>query len=271
MKQSAVRKKRKRVKRLLILAMLLLAGTLTALAAVVLKKMILKSGTLSVLQASGSVSRQQLAELKEKKEDLPQRLLDALENNYELVDFALGYSEKIGTYEEQITLEPQEDRAIPLFLQWDQRWGYARYGDGCIGLDGCGPTCLSMVLAGLTGDFSQNPKRIADFSMENGYVSEGSSTSWALMTDGAASLGLSVREVPLDQQKMIRALEAGQPIICSVRQGDFTTVGHFIVIFQYRDGSFRVNDPNSTLRSSQTYSFERLSPQIKGMWAYEKQ
>ena len=43
----------------------------------------------------------------------------------------------------------------PLFLQWDPRWGYTEYGeDSFLGLSGCGPTCLSMVLYYLTGDKS---------------------------------------------------------------------------------------------------------------------
>ena len=34
---------------------------------------------------------------------------------------------------------------IPLFLQWDERWGYRSYGGDFLAVTGCGPTALSMV------------------------------------------------------------------------------------------------------------------------------
>lgn len=215
------------------------------------------------------ISKATWDKLEEEKDKYPTRLLEALENNEELIYFVMGYPEKIGTYDESIEVSHDEERGIPLFLQWDERWGYAGYGNGCIGLDGCGPTCLSMVLVGLMGDTSFHPKAVADFSVNNGYVTETSGTQWALMTDGATSLGLRARELPLGEQQMIRELEAGHPLICSVRPGDFTTTGHFIVIYKYEDGKFFVNDPNSRERSEKGYEYDRLSVQIKAMWVYE--
>lgn len=225
--------------------------------------------TISSNRSSGAISKSQRKQLEENKDSYPQRLLEALELNEELIDFVLVYPEKIGTYEENIWVSVDEEREIPLFLQWDERWGYADYGNGCIGLDGCGPTCLSMVLVGLTENGDYHPKAVADFSMKNGYVTEFSGTQWALMTEGAKALGLCARELPLLEQQMINELEEGHPIICSMRPGDFTTTGHFIVIYKYQNGEFFVNDPNSRQRSEKGYGYERISSQIKAMWVYE--
>lgn len=202
--------------------------------------------------------------------EYPARMLEALENNEELLDFVAAYPEKKGTWEESPQLHISGDRLVPLFLQWDERWGYAPYGDGMIGLDGCGPTCLSMVYVGLTGDVSMNPKAMADYSAQNGYLNDNGATEWALMTQGAQALGLTAYEVSLDETAMSQELAAGHPIICSVREGDFTTKGHFIVLYDYRDSMFYVNDPNSRKRSDRDtgYSFARLMPQIKALWAY---
>ena len=49
------------------------------------------------------------------------------------------------------------------------------------------------------------------------------------------------------------ALENGEPVICSMRPGDFTTKGHFIVLVGMEDGKIRVHDPNSAQRSSQLW------------------
>lgn len=218
---------------------------------------------------AGEVLTVSIADQFKGNSEYPAQMLEALENNEELLDFVTDYLEKKDTWEESPQLDVSGDRSVPLFIQWDERWGYAPYGDGMIGLDGCGPTCLSMVYVGLTGDTTMNPKAMADYSAQNGYLSDSGATEWALMTQGAQLLGLKAYEVSLDETAMSQELMAGHPIICSVREGDFTVKGHFIVLYDYRDGMFYVNDPNSRKRSDTAYSYERLMPQIKALWAYE--
>lgn len=199
----------------------------------------------------------------------PQRLLDSLARNPELLDFTLNYPKKKGTFSKSMAIAAGRKGKIPLLMQWDQQWGYAPYGNGCIGLDGCGPTCLSMVAVGLTGSTALNPKAVADFSRENGYLDTGTGgTRWTLMSDGAKKLGLHSRELPLDENRMARELSDGHPIICSMRPGDFTTTGHFIVLCGYSGGRFTVNDPNSKSRSGKKWSYAVLKPQIRNLWAF---
>lgn len=202
----------------------------------------------------------------------PARLLESLAHNPELLDFTLDYPDKKGTSKTDIDLSNQyQSGKTPLLMQWDEDWGYAAYGDGIIGLDGCGPTCLSMVAVGLTGDTSLNPKAVASFSEKNGYLdAKTNSTLWTLMSDGARALGLNSRELPLDQNRMSRELAQGHPIICSMRPGDFTTVGHFIVLYGYENGKFLVRDPNSKTRSEKTWSYATLKPQIRNLWVFSK-
>lgn len=199
----------------------------------------------------------------------PGRLLESLSRNSELLDFTLGYPEKKGTHAEKIDLSGKYQKGqTPLLMQWDEDWGYAPYGDGIIGLDGCGPTCLSMAVVGLTGDTSKNPKAIADFSQKHGYLDEKSnSTLWTLMSDGAGKLGLNSEEIPLSRDRMTRELSNGHLIICCMGPGDFTTQGHFIVLCGVQDGKFSIRDPNSRARSGKTWSYETLKPQIRDLWA----
>ena len=89
------------------------------------------------------------------------------------------------------------------------------------------------------------------------------------MSEGAAYFGVSGEELPLSQSVMERALGEGKPIICSVRPGDFTTSGHFIVITGIKDGQFVVNDPNSVERSNRLWGYETLEPQISNLWAFQ--
>ena len=67
---------------------------------------------------------------------------------------------------------------------------------------------------------------------------------------------------------MINQLNQGNPIICSVKPGDFTTTGHFLVITKTIDGEFYLNDPNNKENSQRSWTYERLASQIKAMWSY---
>lgn len=160
-----------------------------------------------------------------------------------------------------------EDGTIPLIYQWDNLWAGYLYGESTMEEAGCGPTCLSMVVMGLTGEDKWNPVAVADYSSANGYkTSDG--TSWDLMTAGASHMGVSGTELPLDENRMIQELSAGHPIICSMRPGDFTETGHFIVLTGYDGQAFTVNDPNSEENSAVTWTYDRLKGQIKNLWAY---
>ena len=112
-----------------------------------------------------------------------------------------------------------------------------------------------------------NPIKVADYSTEKGYIDEHGDTNWTLMTDGAAGLGLSSEALTVAEDDMKSALESGKVIICSMAPGDFTRSGSYIVIKDYKDGLFYVNDPTSQARSDVGWDFKRLSNQITNMWA----
>ena len=161
-----------------------------------------------------------------------------------------------------------ERGTYPLLMQWDPRWGCAPYGDSLMALNGCGPTALSMAVCGLTGDGAVTPWTVARYADEVGYYVEGAGSKWELMSTGCQHFGLSARELPLDRSIMVRALEDGQPIVCSVGPGDFTTSGHFILLTGMEDGKFRVNDPNRRANSEKLWDYDTLAPQIRNLWAY---
>lgn len=62
-------------------------------------------------------------------------------------------------------------------------------------------------------------------------------------------------------------LDQGDIVICSVRQGDFTTGGHFILLYDYDDEGFSINDPFSLYRSGQKWDYGKIRSQIKAVWA----
>ena len=195
----------------------------------------------------------------------PKSLIELLEKNPETEEFVLQYPLQ----------EPGEpdlsgyDRkaGVPLFLQWDAQWGYEKYGSDYLAITGCGPTCLAMAGYYLTGSLNMNPRDIAAFAEENGYYAKGYGSSWTLISEGSARLGLKATELPLVKKKMTDALEAGNPVILAMGEGDFTTTGHYILLSGVENGFFRVNDPNSIANSSKLWSYEQIEGQIRNIWA----
>ena len=198
----------------------------------------------------------------------PEEMIELMEKNTETEEFVLNYPLKKDTYSTGALMEALNQREMPLFLQWDSRWGYYTYGDKPMGMTGCGPTCLSMVAIHLLQNAQLTPLNIAEYSQQNGFYVEGTGTAWTLMTQGAAEFGLYAREVSLDENVVMRYLAQGKPIIAAMGPGDFTENGHFIVFVRTEDGKIRVNDPNSRKRSEQLWSFEDIKYQIKNMWVY---
>ena len=198
--------------------------------------------------------------------EYPDELIKLMQNNPETEDFVLNYPLKKDEVVE-FTLEECEDcDSVPLLMQWDARWGYTRYASELMGISGCGPTCLSMVCIYLLGDTSYDPAYIAQFSEENGFFDRGNGSKWTLVSEGGELLGLDVTEIPLDEDRIIRNLEAGNPIICVMGPGDFTTTGHFIVMTGFEDGMIAVNDPNSKARSEKLWAYDDISDQIRNLW-----
>lgn len=201
------------------------------------------------------------------KNEYPEDLLKMLSRNVDMVDFVLNYNEKKGkSYSTRA--EEVEAGVIPLFLQYDGRWGYASYGSDTLALTGCGPTALAMVLAGLTGDKSITPVRIAEYAMKNNYYVRGAGTKWSLMSNPPSIYGVKSNEIPLHKETIINHLNAHHPIICIMSKGDFTTTSHFIVLTGYENGKIKINDPNSKARSEVLWDYERIASQIQNLWAF---
>ena len=184
----------------------------------------------------------------------------------EVRDFILAIPLEAGRDSvDDISKESRTD-GVPLFLQWDERWGYKMYGESVLGMSGCGPTCLSMVAYYLTGDTTYSPVYMADFAVKNGYRVDSGST-WGLFAEGPFLLGLESKEVPLHEGSIAKYVKQGIPVVASMGPGDFTLHGHFIVICGYEDDQFVIRDPFSVENTNTLWSYEKIESQIKNLWA----
>lgn len=155
------------------------------------------------------------------------------------------------------------ERKTPYFIQWDNRWAYNKLGNRNIGISGCGPTSMAMILSRLKKDDSITPDKIAK-DAQNYMGNEG--ISWNFFYDGAKKYDYKIEDVALNEEAMKKALEKG-PLLVSVNRGYFTLFGHIFVIDSYKDGKFIINDPNSLRNSKIEWTFDQISNQIVKIWS----
>jgi len=165
----------------------------------------------------------------------PKDLLELAAKKDETIDFVANYPSRDTSTNKAISIkEDYKKGEIPLFIQWDERWGYEKY-----------------------------------FSAKNGYLVEGVGSSWSLMTKGAANFGLKGKELPLSENSIITTLKKGQPIIASMGPGTFTTSGHFIVLTGVdSNNKIIVNDSDSKIKSKQAWDVDIFMKEAKNLWTF---
>lgn len=194
-------------------------------------------------------------------------LLELAEKNPEAAGFVAAYA---GATQADLKMDLSEELSpgqFPYFTQWDSRWGYNVYGSGLIGWTGCGPTVLSMVAVGLTGDGTLTPAFVADMAVRDGYCVEGSGTAWTLFSQGSKKLGLTPKELPLWEPTVRAELEAGRPVVCVVGPGHFTEYGHYILLTKADAEGFHVLDPFRP-SNCHAWSWADFSGEIRNLWSF---
>lgn len=197
----------------------------------------------------------------------PKQLKDLALKNEEALEFVYDYpAEHVKEHTIDLTEEASMD-SVPLFVQWDKRWGYEKYSGNFFAASGCGPTTLSMVVVYLTHNREASPIAVAKYSKEAGYSVDGSGSSGTLISEGCRHYGVKAKTVALDESRMKAELDEGHPIVVNVGPGDFTDTGHFMVITGYDDEGFSINDPNSIEKSGKRWLFRNISSQIRAVWS----
>ena len=158
---------------------------------------------------------------------------------------------------------------MPYLYQTDPQWSYDTYSGGRLRHYGCGPTALDMVYIALTGKTDLDPAGMASFAEKNGYAADAQGTSWSLMTQGAAQLGLTGKQVSTSVATVKAELQSGRPVICVMNPGTFTSVGHFIVLEKLDEsGQVVVHDSNSWVRSQKSWDLSLVCGEAGAAWSF---
>lgn len=167
-----------------------------------------------------------------------------------------GYQESQGQQYAGIAFQDGK-REVVYYNQMDTRWADKPYGPhDTIGVSGCGPTSMSIVISTLT-DKTIDPVAMSKWAYDNGYLAEGTGSYHSLIPDAAKHFGLKVEGATTkEKQKIIDSLAAGKLVVAIMGKGHFTSSGHFIVLRgAMEDGQILVADPASKKRSNQSWDF----------------
>ena len=158
--------------------------------------------------------------------------------------------------------------SMPHLYQTDPVWASQPYAGTDVRTAACGPTSLAMVYVYLTGKTDLDPASMAAFADERNFAPTGA-TEWRFMTEGASLLGLKSTAVSPNRASVASALKSDKPVICSVSPGDFTSIGHFIVLKSIDErGMVEVYDPNSALNSTKRWPINRILAQASALWCF---
>lgn len=269
-------KRRQQVRRQLLMIGILILVVIVLLVSCIKKKIDKKevqSNAVTQQEVETEEERLKRVKAEAKEAEYPEKVIELLSMNPETVDFVEDYGEKKDSLPAETIGEAggiEYSSLVPKLIQWDERWGYAPYGNSIVAVSGCGPTCMSMVITGLTGNMKATPAALAEYGAENGYVDEENSTLWSFMQEAGSNWGINCKEVIADEYAVAKELEAGHPVICSVGPGDFTEHGHFIVLTSYDDGFVTVCDPFNKKNTEKEWSYAKIESQFKAIWAYYK-
>ena len=134
-----------------------------------------------------------------------------------------------------------------VYSQYDPDWKDLPYSTSTIGVSGCGPAAMAMIITNLTGQ-SVTPVQTSNYARDIGMYVEGSGSSWQIGPRLAEQWGLKSEPVDNSVSAITAALRAGKLIIAPGQGAKpFTSGGHFIVIRGITaDGKFRVGDSGHT-------------------------
>ena len=169
------------------------------------------------------------------------------------------------------------------YLQTDPRWGsmdYSAKGEKTtIRASGCGPTAMAMVLA-TWADKLVTPATECAWALAHGYKAPHSGTYYGYFVPAGARYGLKVRQInsvnlygnskSTHHETARNAIESGNLVIACMGKGNWTSSGHYVLVWKIDGDTIYINDPASTLARRTRGSYALFKQQVKYYWIIEK-
>lgn len=165
------------------------------------------------------------------------------------------------------------------YLQTDPRWNthnYSAKGERkTIGSSGCGVAVSAMVIASLK-DPSVTPVTTAEWSMSHGYKALNQGTYYSYFVPQFSAYGIRCERLNQSNlygktasaahEKALFTLQNGDWVIACMGKGNWTSAGHFILLYRFENGFVYINDPASTKETRLKNTWDLFAKQVKYMW-----
>ena len=164
----------------------------------------------------------------------------------------------------------------PIYLmQTDSRWKNKMYSavndpSQTIGSGGCGPSAASMIVNEWV-DNMYSPVEACSWAASAGYRTANNGTYWSMMKAIAVKYGFKFTQTgDANAAKNFLNTNKGSLVICIMGKGNWTSSGHFILMYKC-DGTYvYINDPASTSTSRQKNTFALLKSQCRQYFCFAK-
>lgn len=169
------------------------------------------------------------------------------------------------------------------YLQTDARWGWNDYSaqgeTTTIRASGCGPTAMAMVLA-TWRDPAVTPATECAWALKHGYKAPHSGTYYGYFEPAGARYGLRVTRLNYNNiygnsksayhAQTRDALDRGDLVIACMGKGNWTSSGHYVLVWKVEGDVVYINDPASTKKSRTEGSYTLFKQQVKYYWTIER-
>ena len=166
-----------------------------------------------------------------------------------------------------------------LYMQTDPKWAnndYSAKGEKTtIKAEGCGIVCSAMVIASLA-DKDVTPEDTCKWSLEHGYKAPHQGTYYAYFKPQMDEYGIKCHMMnsincygkPNAEvhKEVWKALDNGDWVIAVAGKGDFTSSGHYILVWGLDQNNVLIKDPYNTKSICSKMPWERFIKQQKYYW-----
>lgn len=166
-----------------------------------------------------------------------------------------------------------------IYYQTDSRWknvSYSVRGESTtIGASGCGPTSAAMVLA-TWADKNVTPKTECAWALKNGYKAYKSGTYYSYFVPAFKRYGLVCKQLnganiygnsnSIYHAQAKAAVDSGNLVIACMGKGNWTSSGHYVVVWKISGNVIYINDPASTKLARTQGSYSLFKSQVKYYW-----
>lgn len=169
------------------------------------------------------------------------------------------------------------------YLQTDPRWGsldYSAKGETTtIGRSGCGPTAMAMVLA-TWADPKVTPKTECAWALAHGFKAPHQGTYYGYFEVAGRRYDLKTYRLNYTSlygndrsayhAQARDALDRGDLVIACMGKGNWTSSGHYVLVWKIDGNVIFINDPASTKPVRIRGAYSLFKQQVKYYWVIER-